>query len=174
MPAPSPSGAALRADLEFVSRSACQRMRKPSMSEVALLVRAGASEARRVSLRLFPRWQVSASVSSGDSSQVARDSPNTKMLTTAAWGVCKELAKTSEKAEELLVLGIEDARRSSRSQGCSMFSPSTRLAACLCLCRFAERTSATSDSSHEGRSGGRRPLLPSRVRTGVQQASEGA
>ena len=122
----------------------------------------------------FRSWQVSASVSSGDSSQVARDSPNTKMLTTAAWGVCKELAKTSEKGEELLVLGIEDARRSSRSPGCSMFSPSTRLAACLCLCRFAECTSATSDSSHEGRSGGRRPLLPSRVRTGVQQASEGA
>ena len=117
----------------------------------------------------FRSWQqVAASVSSGDASQVARGSPNTKMLTTAAWGVCKELAKTSEKAEDLLVLGIEDARRSSRSQGCSMFSPSTRLAACLCLCRLAECTSATSDSSHEGRSGGRRPLLPSRVRTGVQ------
>ena len=122
----------------------------------------------------FRSGQVSTSVSSRDASQVARDSPNTKMLTTAAWGVCKELAKTSEKAEELLVLGIEDARRSSRSQGCSMFRPSTRLATCLCLRRFAECTSATSDSSHEGRSGGRRPLLPSRVRTGVQQASEGA
>ena len=68
---------------------------------------------------------MSASVSSGDSSQVARDSPNKKMLTTAAWGVCKELAKTPEKAEELLVLGIEDARHSSRSQRCSMFRPST-------------------------------------------------
>ena len=48
-------------------------------------------------------------MSSGDSSQVARDSPNTKMLTTAACGVCKELAKTAEKAEELLALGIVDA-----------------------------------------------------------------
>ena len=122
----------------------------------------------------FRSWQVSAPVSSGDSSQVARDCPNTKMLTTAAWGVCKELAKTSEKAEELLALGIEDARRSSRSQGCSMFRPSTRLAAWPCLCRLAEWTSTTSDSCFEGRSGGRRPELPSRVRTGLQQASQGA